>query len=334
MSLEAMLRAVGPHFLNLSERTFAYGPQGKLLLRNLEEHWFAHCVTMPHYNVFPCDIIGDALQLLRSSSMDNALPFALATLATSKGAWNESLLESTAGRAQSHRTAKVNVFVDASDARNLLHKKQRERKVWWRKLAQYPSRFSLAEARKTRGLDVTEIEACFPFGNIVVETITHYPSVRKLYPQTENNKDNATTDNVHMIEHVASLDWGCLALLCDSRMSQSNESTTRVYIHPRLAPYKVTFRITREESETNSDETTGDLSRFVLYLNNTLRTKGIPTILTSTEQIVEMCLVPYIVSVDRTSLKNGVVHVENRSTTLSEAVHITDLVRYISLRAS
>lgn len=181
MSLEAVLKAVGPHFLNLSERMFVYGPQGKLLLKNLEEHWFMHCVTMPHYNVYPCDTIADTLQLLRSNSMD-VLPFALATLATSKSVWNESLL-SAGGKLLSHRTAKVNVFVDASDSKSLLHKKQRERKVWWRKLAQSPSRFVLAEAKKTRNLDVMEIEARFPFGNIIVETVTHYPGVRKLYPQ-------------------------------------------------------------------------------------------------------------------------------------------------------
>lgn len=181
MSLETVLRAVGPHFLNLSERMFVYGPQGKLLLRNLEEHWFAHCVTMPHYNVFLCDAIADTLQLLRSNSLD-VLPFALATLATSKSVWNESLL-SAGGKVSSHRIAKVNVFVDASDSKSLLHKKQRERKVWWRKLAQSPSRFVLAEAKKMRNLDMVEIEAQFPFGNITVETITHYPGVRKLYPQ-------------------------------------------------------------------------------------------------------------------------------------------------------
>ncbi|XP_018358071.1 PREDICTED: DNA polymerase subunit gamma-2, mitochondrial [Trachymyrmex cornetzi] len=323
MSLEAVLKTVGSHFLSLSERIFLYGPQGKLLLRNLEEHWFSHCVTMPHYNVFPCDTIADTLQQLRSNSMD-MLPFALVTLGTSKSVWNESLL--SVGKVPSHRIAKINVFVDASDSKDLLHKKQRERKVWWRKLAQHPSRFVLAEAKKTRNLDVTEIEAQFPFGNIIVETITHYPGVRKLYPQTENNKDNVM--DVHMVEHIASMDWGCLALLCDSHML---DKSTRAYIHPKLCPYKITFHIGKQENETDSD--IEDLNRFVLYLNNMLRTRGISTILTNTEQIIEMCLIPYVVSVDKTSLKNGVVHVKNRSTTLSEAVHITDLVKYISLRS-
>lgn len=128
-----------------------------------------------------------------------------------------------------------------------------------------------------------------------------------------------------MVEHIASLDWGCLALLCDSHKAN------RAYVHPKLTPYKITFHVTKEEDETDSN--IEDLNRFVLYLSNMLRTKGISTILTNTERIVERCLIPYVVSVDKTSLKNGIVYVKSCSTTLSEAVHITDLVKYISLRS-
>lgn len=180
MNLEVILKTVNPYFLNLCERIFMYGPQGKLLLRNLEDYWYTHCVTMSRYNVFPCDTIADTLKLLQNSSMDT-VPFALATFSMSKNTWNELLLP--AGKISSHKTGKVSIIVDASESRTLLQKKQRERKVWWRKLAQSPSRFVLAEAKKAKTFDVTEIEAIFPFGNIIVETITHYPSARKLYPQ-------------------------------------------------------------------------------------------------------------------------------------------------------
>lgn len=146
-----------------------------------------------------------------------------------------------------------------------------------------------------------------------------------IYLQTENSKDNAA--DVHMIEHIASLDWGCLALLCDSHIL---DQSTSAYIHPKLSPYKTTFHIAKQDNETNTE----DLNRFVLYLNNMLRAKGISTILTNKEQIVEMCLIPFVVSVDKTSLKNGIVHVKNCSTTLKEAVHISNLVKYITLRSS
>jgi len=112
--------------------------------------------------------------------MDN-VPFALAMLTTSKSTWNESFLPT--GRISSHKTAKIDVVIEASESKGLLQKKQKERKVWWCKLAQYPSRFVLAEAKKVRNSDVMEIEAQFPFGNITVETITYYPGIRKLNSQ-------------------------------------------------------------------------------------------------------------------------------------------------------
>lgn len=162
-----------------------YKPLGRLLLRNLEEYWFMHCVTMAPYNVFSCDTsISDALQQLQSFSMDKDVPFGLAMFTTIKNVmWNESLLNDTDYRVTSHRIAKINVIADVLNSKNLLYNKQRERKIWWCKFAQCPSRFVLAEVKKVKNFDVTEIQARFPFGNITVETITHYPITCKLYPQ-------------------------------------------------------------------------------------------------------------------------------------------------------
>jgi len=130
---------------------------------------------------------------------------------------------------------------------------------------------------------------------------------------------------MHVIEHVASLDWGCLALLCDSYMSNK---LTRAYIHPKLSPYKIMFHVAKQENDSDSD--IEELNRFVLYLNNMLRTKGISTILTNVEQIVETYMIPFIVSVNKTSLKDGIVHVKNCSTIFEKAIHVTDLVQYIT----
>lgn len=353
MKLECILKTISPHFLNLSKRGLIYGPQGKLLLKNFEEHWFSHCVTMPRYNVFLSDTIGDTWQFLQHNSMDE-IPFAFASVTTSRNTWNDSLL-SLGYKVSSQRIAKISMITDTLESKNLLHKKQRERKVWWRRLAQCPSRFVLTEAKKIKNQDTMEIEAQFPFGNITVETITHYPAIRKLYSQVysfltikykfvklQNNKRELIKShiylqteyskdlNVQMIEHVTSLDWSCLALLCDSHISD-DESTTP-YIHPKLSPYKTTFNIIKEENETDTD--VEDLNHFVVYLNDMLRTKGIHTIMTNSEQVIEMCLVPYVVSVNKTSLKNGIVYVKSRATTLKEAVHITDLLKYITLRSS
>jgi len=88
------------------------------------------------------------------------------------------------------------------------------------------------------------------------------------------------------------------------------------------------FHVTKQENDSDSD--VEELNRFVLCLNNMLRAKGISTILTDVEHIVETYLIPFVVSVNKTSLKNGVVHVKSCSTILEKAVHVTDLVRYIT----
>jgi hypothetical protein len=88
------------------------------------------------------------------------------------------------------------------------------------------------------------------------------------------------------------------------------------------------FHVAKQENDSDSD--IEELNRFVLYLNNMLRTKGISTILTNVEQIVETYMIPFIVSVNKTSLKDGIVHVKNCSTIFEKAIHVTDLVQYIT----
>ncbi|XP_017879708.1 DNA polymerase subunit gamma-2, mitochondrial, partial [Ceratina calcarata] len=151
-----------------------------------------------------------------------------------------------------------------------------------------------------------------------------HTDVQKLLSQVDSKKDFA---DIQLVEHTISLDWSCLALLCDA---YDMNKSTRMHIHSKLAPHKVAFHIERTNNEKNAQN--DDLNRFVLYLNNMLRTKGLNTLLTTSEQIIDTCLVPFIVSVDTTSLENGIIHIRDRSTTLSEAIHVTDLVKYISLR--
>lgn len=132
-----------------------------------------------------------------------------------------------------------------------------------------------------------------------------------------------------MIEHIASLDWGSLALLSDS---YEDGKFSQILLHPKISPYKVAFCIEKESNETDSD--TEKLSRFIIYLNNMLRTKGFETILVNTKEVIEVCLVPFVVTVAQTSLKNGIIYITNRSTTLAEAIHFTDLVKYIASQCS
>lgn len=69
--------------------------------------------------------------------------------------------------------------------------------------------------------------------------------------------------------------------------------------------------------------------RFMLYLNNLLRSKGIETIFTTSLKGIKSFQVPLIITVDDTSLQNGIIQVWNQLTTLAESVHITELPKYV-----
>lgn len=182
MKLESVLLKLNACFLKL-ESGFQYGPQGRLLLRNVENLWFQYCVTMSRYNVFlsGTDKFVKTIQDLKDSRIDT-LPFGVAALENSKTAWNQSLVN-FGNKGIVHKVAKVVTFIEGSNIKDLFHKKQRERKAWWRKLVQQPSRFFLSEAKKGKNNEVINIEAQFPFGNITVETISYQPDVRKLFLQ-------------------------------------------------------------------------------------------------------------------------------------------------------
>lgn len=321
MNIGNILKELGSHFISLTECGLKYGPQGKMLLRNLEEQWFLNCITMSRYNIFLSDEFNQTLNFVIKTEMSD-IPFGLASIKNSKHYWDLNLLPMQ--KSNSHRIAETNIFNNNTETKDLFHKIQKERKIWWRRLAQYPSRFKLTEAKKIKGCNVVDIEAQFPFSNIIVEKITYHTDVQKLFSQVDSKKDFT---NIQMVEHKVSLDWGCLALLCDA---YDMNKSSKTHLHSKLAPHKVAFHIKSSNNEENTQN--DDLNRFVLYLNNMLRTKGLNTILTTSEKIIDTCLIPFVVSVDTTSLENGIIYIRDRSTTLSEAIHVTDLVKYIILR--
>ncbi|KAI4486114.1 PREDICTED: DNA polymerase subunit gamma-2, mitochondrial [Polistes canadensis] len=325
MCIDNVLKNIGTTFMNFSKNGFIYGSQGNMLLRNLEAHWFLHCVTMSPYNVFLTtnDMIKHNLQVLDNMNI-NEIPYGLGIIEDTKTSWNQSILPKEC-KVASHKIAKTITFVHNSQSKDLFYKKQRERKMWWRKLTQNPSRFLLTESRKSKNREIIDIEVSFPFGNIIVESIIYQHDVQKLFLETKNSKYDI--GDVQMIEHIASLDWGCLALLSDS---YEDGKSNQILLHPKISPYKVAFSVEKENNDTDLDAE--KLNRFIIYLNNILRTKGFETILANTKEVIEMCLIPFVVSVTQTSLKNGIIRITSRSTTLAEAIHFTDLAKYIGLR--
>lgn len=124
-----------------------------------------------------------------------------------------------------------------------------------------------------------------------------------------------------------SLDWASLVLLCDGYVD--GDAEFKLHLNPKISPYKVAFTA---KAEGEASEVRKDLDDLVLYLNNMLRTSGINTILTNKLEVESKFQVPFVVNVDPTSLKNGVIRVKSQFTALNESVHITGLVNHISSR--
>lgn len=140
---------------------------------------------------------------------------------------------------------------------------------------------------------------------------------------------------VHVVEHIASLDWGCLAMICDG-YEIDDKNVGALKIHPKLSPYKVGFYLesNEENAENSEDPKSQEKSRLIVYLNNLLKSKGLGTVLTRTKQGIEDFHVPLTINVDDSSLETGIVRVKSQLTTISEAVHVTDLPKYIAVRCA
>lgn len=179
--MKHILQHINSCFLNLGEQGFVYGSQGKMLMRNIENHWYLHNVIIPRYNVFLTDNdkIPSTLQNLKKISITN-LPFAFAILENTKVLWNHLLVPPDT-KITSHKIARVAIFGDVLSSKDLFHRKQRERKVWWRRLCRQPSRFIYEEAKKNKNNDIIEIKAQFPFGDITVESIIYQHHLQKSF---------------------------------------------------------------------------------------------------------------------------------------------------------
>lgn len=171
-------------FLTLKKSGFTYGSQGCLLARNLENAWFQHCVTKPAHNVFltSSDQATEATSYLKNVGGDVA-PFALVALEHSKLKCNSEMFFEGEGCGINQKTAKVIVFNEGNSSKIAFQAIQRERKVWWRKLACQPSRFVLSEVKKSKGGEVVDILARFPFGDLTVESIKFCHDTQKFFPK-------------------------------------------------------------------------------------------------------------------------------------------------------
>ncbi|XP_011496840.1 PREDICTED: DNA polymerase subunit gamma-2, mitochondrial isoform X2 [Ceratosolen solmsi marchali] len=277
--MEQILKVLGPSFLTLKEFGFAYGMQDIGL---------------------------------------NNVPFGIANIDNVKNIWNKSInLEKNV----QHRIAKITTVYESDDAigsvKDLFYKKQRERKSWWRQISENPSIYHIREGEQKRGEEHIEIEAQFPFGNIVVEKIHFKKNASAILPGISK------TSNLRIVEHITSLDWACLTILCDGYIEI--EGSKELQIHPQLSPYKAYCKA--NISPEDDDIVKEDLNDLTLYVIELLREKGVESVIMNNVKKPEVFRVPYIITVNNESLKSGLVKLVCQRTLCGETVHITDMAQ-------
>ncbi|KAF7994213.1 hypothetical protein HCN44_001346 [Aphidius gifuensis] len=326
MIIKNIINNIGSSFLKLDKK-FIYGFNGELLCRHMEKLWFNKCITMPAYNVTylrTSDNINDTLNDIKKFGIINK-PLGIGVIEETKNLWNHDIIEPT--KSLVHKTGKVTIITDSSDGKNLYHKLQRERKIWWRKLSREPSRFKLTEVKKIKTtIDSVEIKAHFPFGSILVETINYQQEPRKFFSKIE-----APYPECQIIEHETSFDWGCLSFICDAYTNLDDDEKFQLKFNPKLAPYKVGICI---EKNPDNDDKFNEKLKLLKYLNNKLKLESIETITTNDNEQLENFHVPIIVKIDDSSFDNGIVKVWSQSTTIYELVHLSDLTRHVISRCT
>ncbi|XP_046611013.1 DNA polymerase subunit gamma-2, mitochondrial [Neodiprion virginianus] len=313
MKANKILSLLGTDFLTVSETEFIYGPSGRFLLRNVEDVWWKYCVVSEKYNVYPTQIsqVSRTLRYLRDSRCDG-LPFGLASIETTENDQRQSKMLDLPLPPLCTRMS-VMTFGEKTSAKDLFYRKQRERKAWWRKFSNNPSRFVTTNSEKNENREVMSIQAHLPSQDLSVEVV----SFGKVECYLQNCQSGSISE-AYIVEHTTSLELAVLTLLCDGYA----EDKKSLHLHPKLAPYKALIM----PDNTGNEE----LLQLVVYLNNQLKAESLNTIVSSTSNDVHVLQVPYVILVDNDSLRTGIVQVTNQLTTISERVHITDLVKNIA----
>ena len=74
------------------------------------------------------------------------------------------------------------------------------------------------------------------------------------------------SSKLQIVEHVTSIDWGCLAILCNGYIEI--DGSKELHIHPKFSPYKVYAKaiIAPEDDETIQRDL-NDLTLYQKFLN-------------------------------------------------------------------
>lgn len=114
-------------------------------------------------------------------------------------------------------------------------------------------------------------------------------------------------------------------------------ASTEINFHRKIAPYQCSVLVTATDPQSNHVE----LQDLAKYVTSLLRRSNISTLnapkcfvtgvdaLNDALREMDNIGVPYGVLLDEISLKNGLIQLRNRDTTISETIHLSDVPDYL-----
>ncbi|KAJ2945948.1 hypothetical protein O0L34_g4865 [Tuta absoluta] len=212
---------------------------------------------------------------------------------------------------------KFNLIVPKQDTMQYFIQWQRYRKFWWSSITTTPSLFGIGEVNHGETTSYGNIVAKFPWGTETVETL-HITS-----------EETIISDTSHLTCTMP-LETALLIILLDGLSNSSKTGYLR--LHRKMAPYKFSFALNKG---TKDVDTLKDLASL---LHHRLARKNISTLLpdfslsqeSQLQENLQIGVVYTIVLSDKT-LSDGIFHLLNSSTMLTEQVHVADFDSYAGL---
>lgn len=113
-------------------------------------------------------------------------------------------------------------------------------------------------------------------------------------------------------------------------------ATSEINFHRKIAPYQCSIFATF--SDQSNQVELQDLAKYVTSLlrRSNISTLNAPKCFVTSEEALNISFqemdsigVPYGIVLDESSLKNGLIKLRNRDTTISETIHLSDVPDYL-----
>ncbi|XP_069123380.1 DNA polymerase subunit gamma-2-like isoform X2 [Argopecten irradians] len=333
--------------------TYTYGPAGTLLRRNITQCWWDWVMTAQE-NTFPteCTYSQDPTWdyfLEISKNLEWNLPFSIAqTRNYVHKPTDNSYQDNNSNKFLFNSISKTSFvmqhFCQATSVTPMMEMAIRTRLKWWKQFSGNPANFSATDIVKTEAGHHVKIQYSFPWGLDEVETVTSLGN-KPLQPfrktlLSEHQFFNGKKRNLpSVIQCNAVLEQGFLALLLDACSSNPGSSKNSLnepmclQLNLRLTPYKIA--VCYQGNETNI------LHQLAANVAKNLRNTGIITLNQGAGSSLDIKFsqndemgIPYTAVLSDTVLKDGVVEVRSRHTTIKEQVHISQLAEFVQKRVA